>query len=70
MSQKEIPDVKVGQIWADDDIREQGRTLEIVAVEDGRVVARSSRTGRTTTIRQDRFRPSGRGYRLVKDVTP
>lgn len=32
-----LPDVRPGQIWADNDRRSAGRTLRVDAVEDGKV---------------------------------
>lgn len=68
-SKNPLPDVKVGQIWADNDIRSAGRRLTIVAVSKDRVIARPSGGGRTANIRRDRFRPTSTGYRLVSDVS-
>ncbi len=33
-----LPDVKVGQVWADNDPRSEGRTLQVVGIEEGRAV--------------------------------
>lgn len=69
--------VAVGQIWEDDDPRNQGRRIEITEVEAGRcrgkavTVARNVsevQVGRRTRwISLARFRPGNRGYRLVEN---
>ncbi len=70
----ETPDVRPGQVWADNDPRSVGRTLRVVAV--GRNAARcvvltpakggSPHTvGRVSMIALDRFRPVSNGYRLL-----
>ncbi len=33
-----LPDVKVGQVWADNDPRSEGRTLQVIGIEEGRAV--------------------------------
>jgi hypothetical protein len=72
-----LPEVKVGQVWADNDKRQRkARTVTVIAVQkefDGvplsnpYAVVKSS-TGRCTSVRLDRFRPTSTGYRLVQDV--
>lgn len=71
------PDVRPGQIWADNDPRSAGRHLLVVDVgpthaEVELAVPRppvsSAKPGRRTRIRLDRFRPTSTGYRLVTDV--
>lgn len=72
----EQPEVKVGQVWADNDKRSAGRHVKVIAIEvlhkqavvrqctaDGQLIGR-----RVTRIRLDRFRPTSTGYRLVEDV--
>lgn len=73
-------DVRVGQVWADNDPRSVGRTLEVVAVDSTHATCKVL-TGRlpevnngfvstpvkSTRVRLDRFRPTATGYKLVKD---
>lgn len=60
------PIIKVGQIWLDQDPRQQGRTFTIMEVrKDGKVIVETN-TGRQATIKLERFRRGGiRGYKLV-----
>lgn len=68
-------DVRVGQVWEDNDpritgCRRQIKVLEI-KVKNGAikaVVQHPSGLGAKTRIRIDRFRPTSTGYRLVQDV--
>lgn len=80
----ELPDVRPGQIWADNDKRiprSNQRYLRVQSVSDpyavverviqldtGQWVSDEARTRATTHIRIARFRPNSTGYRLVKDV--
>lgn len=65
-------EVKVGQVWADNDKRSEGRHVRVIAIEKlhrQAVVRPCSPTGdftghRVTRIRLDRFRPTSTGYRL------
>ncbi len=66
-----MPEVEVGQVWKDDDIRSPNRTFKIEAIgsnaADVRVLTADNNTvGRIYTIRLDRFKPSKRGYTLVE----
>ena len=72
-----VNEVKVGQVWADNDRRSAGRHLRVVAMEagdDGRAVVQPCTSqgaliaDRQTRIRRDRFKPTSTGYRLVVDV--
>lgn len=71
-------DVRIGQIWADNDKRSEGRHLLVVGqtlkgtrfyaicqtcLADGQVISQ-----RVTSIKMNRFKPTSTGYRLVKDV--
>lgn len=61
----------VGQVWADNDWRQDGRQVRIDSLNethaDVTVVANchGRRTGQRTRIRLDRLRPTSTGYRLV-----
>ena len=74
---KERAEVKVGQVWADNDPRSVGRTIKVIAIgthsarcETLTPVEGSSRdsVGKTRMVALDRFRPTTNGYRLIKDV--
>jgi hypothetical protein len=75
MAAQEVPDVQVGQVWADNDKRSAGRHVKVMAIEvlhRQAVVRPCSPTGqltgsRVTRIRLTRFRPTSTGYRLVKN---
>lgn len=72
------PEVRVGQIWQDNDPRADGRTIRIVEVDathatvelvSQRAVGhQQAKPGRRSRIRLDRFRPTSTGYRLVEDA--
>jgi hypothetical protein len=73
-----MSDVKVGQVWADNDKRSAGRLVRVVRLTEthaivmpaGTAVGNRPGSGRVTRIRLDRFRPNtnGAGYQLVQDV--
>ena len=74
-------EVKVGQVWLDNDKRNpEPRYLKVVAIDEllGRaIVARVNSQGGAIwgkyaprPIKLTRFKPTHTGYRLVKDVTP
>jgi hypothetical protein len=70
-----LPDVRVGQVWADNDSRSAGRILRVDAVDvryaycTVLTAARSGgRAGRRTRIALERMRPISTGYRLVGDA--
>jgi len=70
--------VKKGQIWADNDKRSKGRTLEVISVWKKHVFCEvltlvgGGQPGlhdrKETRIRLDRMWPCSTGYRLIKDV--
>jgi hypothetical protein len=80
----EIPEVRVGQVWADNDKRAVGRRVLVIGVDAthatvelcsqrgrparGHEHAQVAEPGRRTRIRIDRFRPTSTGYRLVLDA--
>ncbi len=82
----ELPEVRPGQVWADNDPRNRGRTLRVESVhaaDDHRsepyarvTVQKVSRNvtrtevGEKRTILLRRMRPTRNGYRLVEDVAP
>jgi hypothetical protein len=76
------PEVRVGQVWADNDKRSQGRTLRVDHIgcedSDGYEVPPYAactvltnkpgcRTGHQVAIRLARFKPTSTGYRLVSE---
>ncbi len=81
-----MPEIRVGQVWADNDPRAAGRLIEITEVHDAddhrsepyvrvrvRKVSRNvarKEAGEQRTILQRRFRPTRNGYRLVEDAAP
>lgn len=58
--------VKVGQIWQDNDGRSEGRTGRIVSMDDTH--ARVEWGVNTTRVKLTRFKPTSTGYRLIQDV--
>jgi hypothetical protein len=71
-------EIKVGQVWMDNDYRSNGRVLEVVHVTyDGKLIhcrvlteigGRPAKKEREARIKRERFRPTSNGYRLLKDV--
>ena len=71
------PDVRPGQVWADNDRRMEGRTLEVsrtkgdyaycVVLTDAQG-ALTSAVGRVKKILIRRMVPNSTGYRLMHDV--
>lgn len=67
--------VEVGQVWADNDPRSEGRTVKVIAVTatkatcevltDGANTKRSQ-VGRITRIGLHRFKDTASGYKCVK----
>ncbi len=79
----DLPDVRPGQIWADNDGRSQGRKVKVLEVHQGErepyaivqviAVAHGSlpldpKKPRKTRVVLRRFRPNSTGYRLETDV--
>lgn len=69
------PEVKVGQLWADNDIRSFPRTIRVMEIigdkAEVKVVtpAKFARNeGARTRISLKRFRANSTGYRLVEGV--
>lgn len=65
-----MTEVKVGQIWKDNDKRVGDRQIEIVAINDSenKAVVVNLVTKKTTKVSLKRFRPISTGYTLIKDV--
>lgn len=64
-----LPDIRVGQVWKDNDKRSAGRRVRVVEVNFTHAVVQDpSGRGRRTEIRLDRFKPTSTGYRLVEDA--
>ncbi|MGN5379056.1 DUF6354 family protein [Streptomyces lasalocidi] len=69
-----LPEVRPGQVWADNDRRSKGRILRVDAVSARHaqcVVLISAtpggRTGHTVRILLERMKPVSNGYRLLTD---
>lgn len=74
--------VKPGQVWADNDKRQVGRTVQVESLEhtDGKSYANVkvltdrdtglsvTAVGRSFRVRLDRFYPNSTGFRLMEDV--
>ncbi|WP_097965014.1 DUF6354 family protein [Streptomyces sp. or20] len=69
------PTPAVGQVWQDNDPRQDSRQVRIVELTDTHAVVTlvqprnlvsSARAGRRTRIRLDRFRPISTGYQYVR----
>lgn len=82
MAKQPLPDVRPGQVYADNDARSAGRTIRVDAIEGDKAVCtvltnadyyqgdswqRDAR-GHSTRISLKRFKPTSTGYRLVKDA--
>lgn len=71
------PEVKPGQVWADNDPRSAGRTLRVDRIDGDRAVCTvltdadqrrsgaESTVGNATRISLKRFRPTSTGYRYA-----
>lgn len=61
-------EVKVGQVWIDNDKRMSNREIRIVRIEGGHAIGQIVLApNRHTRIRLDRFRPISTGYRLKEN---
>jgi hypothetical protein len=69
----EAPEVRVGQVWADNDKRNRARRyIQITAIDGDKAVCEAwydepSSKARTVRIRLDRFKPTSTGYQLVSE---
>lgn len=61
--------IKAGQLWGDCDPRRTNRFLMIDAIGEEHVHCHTLRTGRKTTIRIDRLKPTRWGYSFAMDST-
>lgn len=69
-------EVKVGQIWKDNDARYKGRTVRVVEIQDNNVLAaiitdvggRHVKVPRIARLPASRFSPEHKGYTLVRNV--
>ena len=71
-TQKPIVDIHMGQVWMDNDKRQQGRrSVKVIWVDRVFALCEVLYDGkpqrRRTLIRLRRFRPTSTGYRLVSD---
>lgn len=60
--------IKAGQLWADCDPRRTNRFFQIDAIGEEYVHCHTLRTGRKTTIRTDRLKPTRWGYSFAVDT--
>lgn len=79
---RELPDVRPGQVWADNDKRSVGRRVKVLEVLDrggdphaivevispARGSLMDPKKPRRTRIAVRRFVPNSTGYRLLKDA--
>jgi len=78
MTENTPPDVRPGQVWADNDPRSAGRTFRVISITAGGRVQcvvltpptawPATRVGHSVSIAARRLRPTARGYRLVSDA--
>jgi hypothetical protein len=61
-------EVKIGQIWKDNDKRTNDRQLEIIGFAEDKAVVCNIKTKKTTKVSLTRFKPNATGYLLIKDV--
>lgn len=61
-------EVKVGQVWQDNDNRVPERIIKVIAIDNGQAICENTKTKKRTKIVLTRMRPTHNGYRLVKDV--
>jgi hypothetical protein len=61
-------EVRVGQIWRDNDKRNYTRRVEVVSIEGEKATVINLETRKQTIISLKRFKPNATGYVLVKDV--
>ncbi|MDH2389353.1 hypothetical protein QCN29_11225 [Streptomyces sp. HNM0663] len=66
------PDVRAGQVWADNDKRSKGRPVRVDEVDVRYAYCAvltsatpGGRTGQRTRIALERMRPTSTGYRLL-----
>jgi hypothetical protein len=76
ITNKYATEIRVGQIWADNDPRCKGRTVRIFGFDDaGRATCvvltnadgKPPAIGRVVRIKVDRLHPTSTGYRLIED---
>lgn len=70
--------VEVGQVWADNDWRSEGRRVKVIAIEGTHAIVELvavgrgqfvGSIGRRSRIRLDRMKPNSTGYRLTTEET-
>jgi hypothetical protein len=61
-------EVKVGQIWKDNDKRVGDRRVRIAEITDDKAKVVNLETGKTSKIAIKRFKPNSTGYTLIKDT--
>lgn len=63
-----MTEVKVGQIWKDNDKRVGDRRIRIVNIEDDKAIVINVETRKTSKITLKRFKPNSTGYTLLINV--
>jgi len=68
-----MTEVKLGQIWIDNDKRSgHDRHLQVIEIDEGwggpYALCRNMATSKQTWIRVDRFKPTATGYRLEEST--
>jgi hypothetical protein len=61
-----MSEVRIGQLWKDNDPRVPNRYLKILDVKDGYAYARVL-AGKQTKIKLSRFKPTSTGYILISE---
>lgn len=63
-----MTEVKVGQIWKDNDKRVGERFIRILELDDKAVIVINIATGKKSKIAIKRLKPTAQGYTLTTDV--
>lgn len=77
MGSMTVKEVKLWQVWGDNDRRVKGRQLQVIVIHGNeatvKVIAhpKKERVGSCTKIRLDRFlKPRNSGYTLISEAVP
>lgn len=63
-------EVRPGQLWADNDPRKDDRAICVDEIDGDVALCTDLVSGRPTRVKLTRFRPTTRGYRLIRDAVP
>lgn len=61
--------IKIGQIWEDNDPRMKGRRLRVTWDVGGMYIGMMDSSGRTRTYLRRRMRATSNGFRLVEEAS-